>query len=171
LDAIIWIVEKEIYMKKAWKWILGIVIVLVVVATLVAVPFAMRSYMVANYGTNALPQGSFRFGGPMMRGNEGWQHPQVPGYNGNFYNMPYGQRGFDRGFSFNTRFSPFGFGFIFLGGLLRLIPLALFGLLLYGIYQLGKRSGMRAHAAPVQAVAAEVAPAASEPEKQEPINN
>ena len=48
-----------------------------------------------------------------------------------------------RGFSRFGGFTPFGLGFMFLGGLLRLIPLALFGLLLYGVYQLGKRAGVR----------------------------
>jgi len=37
---------------------------------------------------------------------------------------------------------------VFLGGLLRLIPLALFGLLLYGVYQLGKRAGVRSTTVP-----------------------
>lgn len=148
-------------MKKTWKWILGIFLVLVVVAALVAVPFAMRSYMFANNLTNVLPQARWN-AGPMMGGNDGWQHPQTPGYQGDYYQhsgpmMGNGGRGSIRDFAFSSRFSPFGFGFMFLGGLLRLIPLALFALLVYAIYQLGRRSGLRSNLA-----AAPVLPAATE---------
>ena len=66
-----------------------------------------------------------------------------------------------RGFSRFGGFAPFGLGFMFLGGLLRLIPLALFGLLLYGVYQLGKRAGVRSAipAAPVPVTAPAEPPA------------
>ena len=123
-------------MKKVWKWVLGIVIVLLVVAALVAVPFAMRRFMLTNTAANSLPQARGWNGGPMLRGNDG-QFPQYRG-GGNFGNrrMPMfgGGPGFRRGF---------GMGFFFFGWILRLIGLALIVLLIFGIYQLGKRSGMR----------------------------
>jgi hypothetical protein len=72
--------------------------------------------------------------------------------------MGAGRGGFNRGFS------PFGFGFMFLGGLLRLIPLVLFGLLLFGVYQLGKRAGMRAIPAPAPAPS-QPAPVPAQPER------
>ncbi len=146
-------------MKKTWKWILGILLVLIVIGALVAIPFAMRSYMIANNVTNPAVLAPNTNRGPMMDGNPGWQHPQVPGYQGQFDNRSGRDRGFSRGFGFSNRFSPFGFGFMFLGGLLRLIPLALFGLLLYGVYQLGRRSGLRASQVPA-ALPAQPAPAA-----------
>jgi hypothetical protein len=100
----------------------------------------------------------------MMRGFEnqpgqGFQHPQVPGFNGQRGPMMGAGRG-----GFNRGFSPFGFGFMFLGGLLRLIPLVLFGLLLFGVYQLGKRAGMRAILAPAP-VPSQPMPAPSQPER------
>jgi hypothetical protein len=124
-------------MKKVWKWILGILIVLVVITALVAVPLVMHTRLAASAG--APPQNRWN-GGPMMRGNPGWQAPDQ-GFNGQRGPMMGEGHGFNRGFS--RGFSPFGFGSMFIGGLLRLIPLALFGLLLFGVYQLGKRSGMR----------------------------
>ena len=152
-------------MKKAWKWILGILVVLVVVAALVAVPLVMHNYMAVRFSTassaqanGAAPQanGNGWNAGPMMRGYEGggresWQHPQFDG-----------RRSFMRG---GDRHSRFGFGLMFIGGLLRLIPLALFDLLLYGVYQLGKRAGVRSSLAPAPiaaapAVASEEKPAA-----------
>lgn len=138
-------------MKKVWKWILGIILVLVVVAALVAVPFVMRNYMAANVGTGALPQARGWNGGPMMRGNYGpqGQQGQTPGrYNGPGGPMMGGGHYFERGYSHFGGFTPFSFGLMFLGGLLRLIPLALFGLLLYGVYQLGKRAGVRSTTVP-----------------------
>ena len=144
-------------MKKTWLWILGILLVLVVVAALVAVPFIMRNRMFALNITNSLPQspnGNIR---PMMPGDDGFQHPRMPGFRGGF-----GGRGFNRGFGFNGRFSAFGFGFGILGGLLRLIPLAIFALLLFGVYQLGKRSGSHSSPAPA-AVSTPPAPAPEQP--------
>ena len=140
-------------MKKAWKWILGIILVLVVVAALVAVPFVMRNYMAANFSFRATQQTA-----PGVNPQAPGTNPQVPGpnrgpmMNRNFNGQGQGFGGFGgqrgpmmgggRGFSRFGGFTPFGFGFMFLGGLLRLIPLALFGLLLYGVYQLGKRAGV-----------------------------
>ena len=158
-------------MKKAWKWIIGILIVLLVVTALVAVPFAMRSYMSTGVAVNnpnkqqiqqppqqqQAPQG-FN-GGPMMgRGNfSGDNQGRAPSeFNGRGGPMMGG--GFNRGF--NRGFAPFGFGMMFIGGLLRLIPLALLGLLLFGVYQLGKRAGLRA--APATAPAPVMADAAQD---------
>lgn len=129
-------------MSKTWKWVLGILLVLVVVAALVAVPLVMHNYMAANPGV--LSQARGWNNGPMMRGNDGWLGQ--PGQNsgpGRFDNRGGPMMGGGRGFARLNGFGPFGFGLMFLGGLLRLIPLALFGLLLYGVYQLGKRSGLR----------------------------
>ncbi len=127
-------------MKKVWKWILGILIVLVVVAGLVGLVFFVRNHMITanlrpGYGFqpqqpgNTLPQGGNGnpqprdWNGPMMRGGNGFGGPMM------------GRRGF--------RFSRFGrmmpFGFIF-GGLMGLIPLALLVLVIYGAYRIGKGS-------------------------------
>jgi hypothetical protein len=159
-------------MKNIWKWILGIILVLVVVAALVAVPLVMHNTMATNFGFQARQiapganqQAPDWNGGPMMRGYDNQQGPQgqAPGrFNGQRNPMMGNGRNFERGFSHFGGFAPFGFGFMFLGGLLRLIPLALFGLLLYGVYQLGKRAGMRSVQA-VTPVASQTEPPAATP--------
>lgn len=124
-------------MKKIWKWILGILIVLVVVAGLVGLAFVVRNRMInANlqpgYGFQPQQRGNIQpqggnvqprgWNGPMMRGGDGFGRPMMGG----------------RGF----RFSHFGrmpFGFLF-GGLMGLIPLALLALVIYGAYRIGKGS-------------------------------
>ena len=100
-------------MKKVWKWILGIIIVLVVLAVLFALAFVFRNAFVRSISFRETPQ-SRVWNGPMMGGGDGWHRPGM------------GIRGF----------LPFGMVFAFLGGL---IPLALLGLLVYGAYRLGKK--------------------------------
>jgi hypothetical protein len=165
--------QKEHKMKKAWKWILGLVLVFVVVAALVAVPFVIRSTMAANFnrtaqqtapGANLQSPGWQR--GPMMRGNDDGQGQQGQNsgrFDGRGGPMMGGGRGFERGFSHFGGFGPFGL--MFIGGLLRLIPLALFGLLLYGVYQLGKRAGVRSTLIPAP-VSTQPAPPAAESEEK-----
>jgi hypothetical protein len=144
-------IEKEYRMKNIWKWILGIVLILAVVAALVAVPFFMRNYMATNFRQptlqNTTPANPGFNNGPQMRGPN--QQGQLPGrFNGFNGPMMRGGRNFQRGFM------PFGFGFMLFGGILRLvIPLLLLGLLLFGAYQLGKNAGIRS----VQVAAAPVA--------------
>jgi len=115
-------------MKKIWKWILGILIILVVVAGLVGLAFVMRNNMITanlrpgygfqpQQGGNAQPRG---WNGPMMRGGDGWGRPMMGG----------------RGFGF-SHFGRTPFGFLF-GGLLGLIPLVLLVLVIYGAYRVGK---------------------------------
>jgi hypothetical protein len=117
-----------------------------------------------NNGNNGGPMMRGYNGGPMMRGGNGFQRQPMPGMRGGFGFQPGQERGFNRGFS-NNRFSPFGFGFMFIGGFLRLIPLALFALLLFGVYQLGKRSGLRSTQAPAP-VATQPAPPPASPESE-----
>jgi hypothetical protein len=169
-------------MNKAWKWILGIILVLVVVAALVAVPFVMRNYMAANIsfrasqqtapgvnpqtpGTNPQAPGPNR--GPMMRGFGG-QRQWFGGFDDRRGPMMGGGRGF--GFPRFGGYAPFGFGFIFLGGFLHLlVPLVLLGLLIFGVYQLGKRAGVRSTLSPAP-VSTQPAPpaAASEANEEKP---
>lgn len=139
-------------MKNFWKWIIGIVVVLVIIGALVAIPLVMRSNMLAFRLQNNLPQSRGFYYGPMMRGDDGfgWMHPQM--------------RGFNRGFGGRLGF--FGFGFGLFGLAFRLIPLVLLGLLLFGIYQLGKRSGQRSVMPPAAPAAA--APPQSEAPASEP---
>jgi len=113
-------------MKKVWKWILGILIVLVILAVLFALAFMFHNGFGKSFIIRELPRGR-AWNGPMM-GN-GW------------HRLGMGVRGF----------MPFGAVFALLGGL---IPLALLVLLVYGAYRLGtKRSnaGVAAPAAPAPA--------------------
>ena len=123
-------------MKTFWKWIIGIVIALAVIA---AAMFGVR-YLVST-GVITLPARvtawhnnpamGRNFKGPQgfdgQPGFNGWGDRRGPGFNG----MGNRERGFDGG---RGR----GFGpLMFIGGLFRLV---FFGALLYGAYWLGKRN-------------------------------
>lgn len=106
-------------MSKTWKWILGIVLVLVLVGAMFAIGFMWQSHMSIGWGrTMPFDQD---WNSPMQRGQ--WNQ-RVPGDQWNHPMM-------------NSRgFTPFG-GFAMLGGLVRLV---LFFGLLYGAYWLGRRN-------------------------------
>ena len=139
-------------MKSIWKWILGIVVVLVVVAGLVGLGFVMYNRMSAVAVQRVVPNPQ-TWNGPLNRVPGGRISPRM---------MPMmGNRGFGRGFGFAP-------GLIFFGLLGRLIPIALLILLLYIAYRLGKRNQ------PVSAAAAPAPPAASArlcPKCQTPVQN
>ncbi len=149
-------------MSKFWKWILGIVIVLVVVGAIVGVVFLVRNHPLFAFGpryanrfnapngqtvpnapngqnTPANPNGprgmqpGYGYGfGPGRGYNWEWRGPMMGGHGF----MPYG------GFGPFGMFMPFGMGF-FLGGLLRLlIPIGVLVLVAFIFYQIGKRNGM-----------------------------
>lgn len=111
-------------MSKTWKWILGIVLVLVIVA---AVAFAARGFLMPRY----MLTGDFnRFDGPMGRYHDNFRHP-MDGYRG-FRHPMMAQYGF------------MSWPLLFLGGFLRLLfPLLVLGGVGYFAYQKGKRDGLR----------------------------
>ncbi len=120
-------------MKNIWKWVLGIVIVLVLGGALFAAGFMMHNFTLANHplqawgGHRLISPGLRGFGGERIMGGA-----RFPGY----YGM----------------MRPIGFGFRPFVLLLGLIPWLIFGALLYGVYQLGKHSvkSNTASATPVQ---------------------
>jgi TRAP-type C4-dicarboxylate transport system permease small subunit len=127
-------------MSKTWKWIIGILIGLLVLAVIIAIPFGMHQ-LAGNYAlqypANGFERGFDRGFGPGMMGrgadNFYWHHSmmyQNPGFVGP---MMYGS------------------GFFFLGIFRLLIPLAVVGLAIYGVVALFRRN-------PTPAAAAEVAP-------------
>jgi hypothetical protein len=146
-------------MTKTWKWILGILAVLVVLGLVACAVFVWRN--------NALTSFAYRFdqrqpNAPSVNGT-----PVAPG-NQQGQTMPYGFRQ-DRGFGYGYERRgpmmgpmmggrgfghgmPFGMGFFLLGGILHLlIPLGLLALVAFLFYQLGKRAGLSTAAAAPQA--------------------
>lgn len=156
-------------MSKTWKWILGIVIVLLLLAAIGGASFvAMRAY---STGAARAVQ-SFQDGSQPQGNPGGWRMPMHGDYGE--YQMPYRQQGFGgyhprMGFRGGFGMMPLGMGFFWLGGLFRLvIPLGLIALVLFLGYQWGKRAGVR-QAAPVAAPVA--APASTPPAAPAEVSN
>src|SRR3972149_3362486 len=145
-------------MKNIWKWILGIVVVLLVVAGLVGLAFELRNRMSVNIVQKAVPN-SQTWHGPMngrIPGERGG--PMWPGRAPRM-----GDHGFGRGFG------PFAPGLMFFGMLGRLVPIAILILLLYGAYRLGKRTvPVTAAAAPAPPLAIQTHPC---PKCQNPVQD
>jgi hypothetical protein len=137
-------------MSKAFKWVLGILAVLVVIAVIAGGVWFLQSrmQMMASYRVNA-PQPNAQV---TPNAPNGQQNGPIGsrGFNGNRRN-PFGGFGM-RGPMMGGRLGrgmPFGMGFFFLGGLLRLIvPLGLLALVAILFYQLGKRAGRSRVSAP-----------------------
>jgi uncharacterized membrane protein len=142
-------IKGDYHMKKVWKWVIGIVVVLVVVAALVGGAFLLRSHFAnvislrANQPGVQIPgngwgdrDGSRRFPGMMPYGNYGW--------GGGMHMRGFGGMGLFGGL---------------IGGLFSLVILAL---VVLGILWLVNRLRKPAAAAAPLAVApvADVAPAA-----------
>jgi uncharacterized membrane protein len=137
-------------MKRVWKWVIGIVVILLVLAAFVAVPFVMHN----RFG----PQTAY---GIQERGGEGGYGPGwMMGRNDNdgFGNRGYGPGAFPhggmmgRGFGFQHPMM-YGFGFFPFGIFILIIPLVVLGLAIYGFVALLMRR-------PASTVPVEVAPAA-----------
>lgn len=129
-------------MSRAWKWILGILAVLIIVAVVVG-----GAWLLISRGTRIAA----------VRPYAGQPNSQTAPFGPNGQNFPNGRRGFGNGGGFPfggygfrgpmmgnrfPGFGPFGIGFFLLGALLRLIvPLGLLVLVAFIFYQLGKRAG------------------------------
>ncbi len=140
-------------MSKTWKWILGILAALVIVGVVVGAVFVWRNHALATMSLRAArPQANVPGAPSAPNGPQlpyGQQGPLKPNGLDNDRRYPMGGWSWrgpmtrDRGFSHFGRFMPFGMGFFFLGGLLRLIvPLGVLALVAYVFYQMGKRAGM-----------------------------
>lgn len=121
-------------MKNIWKWVVGILLVLVVAAGLFGLGFIHSTMRNARMITIDRPQSS-------VPNPQTWRGPipgrRFPGTSGDRMMFPergpmMAMRGFDRGHGF---FMP---GLMFFGMFGRLIPLALLLLVVYGAYRLGK---------------------------------
>ncbi|MGA7193866.1 MAG: hypothetical protein WBW94_09555 [Anaerolineales bacterium] len=156
-------------MKTVWKWVLGIVIVLVVVGLVVgavfmwqhrpafgmrSAPFAYRQYQqnAPNNQGNSTPQNNQSQPAspngttpkrPMMGRGFGYGQPGF-GYGPMMMN----RRGFNQ-FGMMMPFGPFGMmGFMFFGLIRLIFPLGVLVLVAYVFYQLGKQKGMSKFTAP-----------------------
>jgi hypothetical protein len=132
-------------MKNIWKWILGILLVVLVVGALAAAAFMWRGYL-RSVSFREMPAQRGWGNGPMTRGDN--------------FGRPMGPL-----MRVGLGFRPFGGLFSMLGGVVRL---AFFGALLYGAYWLGRRNARvvmepRAPGAPPPAAPApDTTPPASE---------
>ena len=158
-------------MSKVWKWILGVLIVLVVIAVVAGAVFVWRNHAsfagarrVTQLGPRGYPPNGPRGQNPPTAPNS--PKGQLPGWNGpntmrgwNFREpMRYGRGG--RGFGLFGMLMPFGIGLLFLGGLFRLIiPLGVLALVAFVFYQMGKRAGV----ASASRTSAPTGPSQSEP--------
>jgi len=131
-------------MSKTWKWILGILLGLVLIAVLFSIGFMWQSRYVTGWNMPFERGWDSSWNSPMQRQ---WD-PQVPGQW--VHPMMMDRRGF----------SPFG-GFFLLGGLLKWV---LFFGLLYGAYWLGRRNARLAIDPAPAAPSIEPATPAVEPE-------
>jgi hypothetical protein len=130
-------------MKNIWKWILGIVIVLVVIAATGFIAsgfYVSRSMRVDRFDNFRPPQGEGFDRNDRHGPGLGFDHIPIP-RDYHHYNMPkHGYRGFG-GHGFG------GYGYIswplmFFGGLLRLfLPLAVLVAVGYFAYKKGKKDG------------------------------
>ena len=147
-------------MKRLWKWVLGVALVLLLCAAAGGTFFALRHGFVARQV-------------PLVRGDQpgeyGWDMPR----HHQFYGPDMRQRDFGPGayphMGMPHRYGPKRFGgpFMFVGGLVRLlVPLVIFGFVAFGAYQLGKQAGMRT-APPSVAAAPPAAPEVPEKEGDE----
>jgi hypothetical protein len=125
-------------MRKVWKWILGIVLVLVIVVAVAALGFVWQSHRMAVTSYRDAPFGNEGYGPMMQRGNEGWGQPSMtlaPGASAGVSDR-YGGGG-ERSMMGGRDSHRFGGGFSLFGGLVKL---ALFVGLLYLAYWLGRRN-------------------------------
>lgn len=145
-------------MKIFWKWIIGVIIALAVIA---AAMFGVR-YLVSSGAITLPAKAAAWHNNPEMGRNFNDPHGfgGQPGFEGQpgFYGKGDHGRGFDGGRGHGRGFGPF----MFIGGLFRL---AFFGALLYGAYWLGKRN---AHVVYDPAPAAPVIQPADEAPKRKP---
>jgi len=132
-------------MRKIWKWILGIVLVLVVIAVVGFVAHGL-------YMSHTARVERFENFRPPMANNFDRDDRRDPSFGYDKFHSPQG--GFDRRMPMygNRGFGGFGFmplPFLFFGGLLRLLfPLTVLALVGYFSYKKGKKDGMAVMSAP-----------------------
>lgn len=128
-------------MSRIWKWILGILGVLIVVGLITGAVFMWRNH---SFYAGAR---AFEYSAPDRQW--GQQAPGAPdGYGGFRRGHMDGWAGrmpmMDDGYRYSPfAYGPMGTGFMLFGGLFHLLlPLGVLALVAYIFYQMGKRAGM-----------------------------
>ncbi|HEY2982262.1 MAG TPA: hypothetical protein VGJ22_13840 [Anaerolineales bacterium] len=133
-------------MNKTWKWILGILLVVAIVAVIGVLSIRQNGGVLFTESREAQaqagdvpgirPDGAFgeHKGGPGVPG------PMMEGGAGEFRGPRHGQHGL---MMMGHGSSPFG-------GLIQLVQLIVVALLVYGAYVLGRGAGMAAASAPAK---------------------
>jgi hypothetical protein len=138
-------------MSRTWKWILGILAALLIIGVVASAIFVcwnhaplrlQRANVLPPAGGTAVPNEP----NPKNRPAEpfGWEGRRSFGRDDMGWGMPmmYGH-----GWARPGVYTPFGLGFMIIGGILRLIvPLGILALVAYLFYQMGKRAGAAAGA-------------------------
>jgi hypothetical protein len=132
-------------MSKAWKWILGILGVLIVVGLLAGAGFMWKSraYFISSnaYAPRYFDQPASPDGPGTPRGYEQYRRYHMDEWGGRMPMMSYGY------YHAPYAFGPMGLGYLpFAGPLHLLFPLGVLALVAYIFYQLGKRAGIAAAA-------------------------
>ena len=128
-------------MSRVWKWILGILAVLVVVGLIAGAVFMWR-YRLAGWS----PRAMMYYGAPGAPGTQPEQNApndfdRLPRYHMEYWGGHMPMMG-GRGWSGPYAAGPFGTGFMLVAGLFRLIlPLGVLALVAYLFYHMGKRAG------------------------------
>ena len=137
-------------MSKILQWILGILAVIVIVGLVLGAVFMWRNNMAWS------GSGGMMYNAPGAPNAPDW--PQAPDAPYRFERYPrYHMDGWSggmpmHGYSGPYAVGPFQTGFLMFAGLLRLVlPLGILALVAYIFYQMGRRAGMSAPAAPASA--------------------
>ena len=143
-------------MKKVWKWIIGIVLVVLVLGAIFAVPFAMHTFFAPAFALRVSGDGTFVPGAMMRQGqfDEIW-----PRCLSSWWDDGTAMKTADQVALFTIRVhipvgGMMGFGFSPFGIFRWIIPLAVIGLAVYGVIALIRRR-------PAATVPAETAPVVS----------
>jgi len=128
-------------MSKVWKWILGILGVLIVVGLLAGAGFMWRSHRfyvpLRAYEPRYLDQPALPDGPGTPRGYEEYRRYHMDGWDGRMPMMGYGYR-----YSPYSH-GPMGAGYMPIADFFHLLfPLGILALVAYVFYQMGKRAGI-----------------------------
>jgi hypothetical protein len=128
-------------MSTVWKWVLGILGLLIVVGLIAGAVFMWRNQ---GFHMSARVSQPWSFDRPLPPSGPGVpdRYPEYRGYHMDEWGGGMPMMGYGYGY-YPHAFGPLGTGFGLLGGLFHLIvPLGLLALVAYIFYQMGRRAGL-----------------------------